>query len=59
MVNVLDWLLSASKYVSGFKDAHSVLRQFLAPENLLKLMKNAFHFNSKALFVLKLVPDFF
>ena len=38
----------------GFKSALSDLRQFLA-ESLLKLMKNAFHFNSKALFVLKIL----
>ena len=40
--------------MSGFTGALSGLRQFLAPESLLKLMKNAFHFNSKALFVLKI-----
>ena len=31
----------------------SVLRQFLARESLLKMMKNAFYFTLKALFVLK------
>ena len=37
-----------------FKGALSGLRQFLATENSLKLMKNAFYFISKALFVLKI-----
>ena len=37
------------------KDAHSSgLRQFLAAESPLKLMKNVFYFISKALFVLKI-----
>ena len=31
------------------------LRQFLATENPLKIMKNAFNFTSKALFVLKIL----
>ena len=35
------------------KGALSGLRQFLAIENPLKMMKNAFYFTSKALFVLK------
>ena len=36
------------------KDALSGLRQFLATKSHLKMMKNAFYFNSKALFVLKI-----
>ena len=36
-----------------FKDALSGLRQFLAIESSLKVMKNPFYFSSKALFVLK------
>ena len=36
------------------QSAPSVLRQFLAAESPLKLMKNAFYFTSKALFVLKI-----
>ena len=36
------------------KDAFSGLRRFLATERPLKMMKNAFYFISKALFVLKL-----
>ena len=36
------------------KGALSGLRQFLATESSLKMMKNAFYFTSKALFVLKL-----
>ena len=37
-----------------FKDALSGLRQFLANESSLNMMKNAFYFTLKALFVLKL-----
>ena len=36
------------------KGALSGLRQSLATENLLKMMKNAFYFTLKALFVLKI-----
>ena len=36
------------------KGALSGLRQFLAIESPLKMMKNAFYFTSKALFVLKI-----
>ena len=36
------------------KGALSGLRQFLAIESPLQMMKNAFHFTSKALFVLKI-----
>ena len=36
------------------KGALSGLRQFLATELPLKMMKNAFYVNSKALFVLKI-----
>ena len=36
------------------KGALSGLRQFLAIESLLKMMKNAFYFTSKALFILKI-----
>ena len=38
----------------GFKVALSGLRQFLANEAPLKMMKNAFYFTSKVLFVLKI-----
>ena len=37
-----------------FKGALSGLRQFLAAGSPLKMMKNAFYFTSKALFVLKI-----
>ena len=36
------------------KGALSGLRQFLVTESSLKMMKNTFHFTSKALFVLKI-----
>ena len=38
---------------SIFKNKLSGIIQFLATDNTLKLMKNAFYFNLKALFVLK------
>ena len=38
----------------SFKGALSGLRQFLASESPLKMMRNAFYFTSKALFVLKI-----
>ena len=41
-------------YEVCFKGALSDLRQFLAIENPLKMMKNVFYFTSKALFVLKI-----
>ena len=37
-----------------FKGALSCLRQFLATESSLKLMKNAFYFTLKSLFVLRI-----
>ena len=37
-----------------FKGALSGLRQFMATELSLKMMKNAFYFTLKALFVLKI-----
>ena len=39
---------------SSFKGALSGLRPFLASESPLKMMKNAFYFTSKSLFVLKI-----
>ena len=36
------------------KSTLSGLRQFLAIENTLKMMKNVFYFTSKALFILKI-----
>ena len=41
--------------VKKLKGAHAGLRQFLAPEGPLKMIKNAFFFTSKALFVLKIL----
>ena len=38
----------------AFKGALSGLRQFLATESPLKMMKNAFYITLKALFVLKI-----
>ena len=42
-----------------FKDALSGLRQFLAAESLLKMMKNAFYLNLKVLFVLEIFQFLF
>ena len=42
------------KAAALFKDTLSGLRQFLATENPSTVMKNAFHFTLKALFVLKI-----
>ena len=41
-----------------FKGALSGLRQFLVVESSLKMMKNAFYFTSKAVFVLKIFKVF-
>ena len=43
----------------SFKSALSGLRQFLATENPLKMMKRAFYFNSKTLFILKILKLLF
>ena len=37
-----------------FQVAHSGLRQFLATESPLQMMKNGFYFTLKAIFVLKI-----
>ena len=42
----------------GFEDALSGLRQFLASESHLKMMKNAFYFTLKPLLVLKIKLHF-
>ena len=42
------------KIIIVFKGVLSGLRQFLATETLLKMMKNAFYFTSKVLFVLNI-----
>ena len=57
----IDWLISFDSLIStleGLEDlvngALSALRQLLERESLLKMMKNAFYYTSKALFVLKI-----
>ena len=45
------WFFGDIEY---FKDTLSGWRQFLATESPLKMMKNAFYFTLKALFVLKI-----
>ena len=47
------------KIIIVSKGVLSGLRQFLATESLLKMMKNAFYFTSKALFVLKIFKFLF
>ena len=46
------WCLK--RFYEGLKGAFLGLRQFLATESPLKMMKNAFYFTSKALFILKI-----
>ena len=46
-------------FLRNIKGALSGLRQFLATESLLKMMKNAFNFTSKVLKILKLMPWLF
>ena len=50
-MNILSFFF---KFTLSFKRAPSGLRQFLATERSLKMMKNACYFTSKALFVLKI-----
>ena len=45
--------------LASIKGALSGLRHFLAIESRLKVMKNAFYFTSKALFVLKIFKFLF
>ena len=50
--NLLSNIFAALSFT--FTDAISGLRQFLTIDSPLKMMKNAFYFSSKALFVLKI-----
>ena len=45
---------TTQKMAHSIKSAFSDLRQFLAAESPLRMIKNAFCFTSKALFVLKI-----
>ena len=47
-------LTKPENFKERLKGALSGLRQFLATESPLKMMRNAFYFTSKALFVLKI-----
>ena len=47
-------LTKPENFKERLKGALSDLRQFLATESPLKMMRNAFYFTSKALFVLKI-----
>ena len=49
------FMYACMKGNEGVKCPLSSLRQFLAAESLFKMMKNAFYFMSKALFVLKIL----
>ena len=44
----------SKKYYFSFKGAFSGLRQFLATENPLKVIKNAFYITLKAFFIFKI-----
>ena len=52
-VNYKYAFLFLSQYILGINDAHSVLRKFLATESSLKMVKYAFYFTLKAIFILK------
>ena len=52
------YLKKTSENYRFFRDALSGPRQLLAAESLLKIMKNAFYFTLKALFVLKIFKFF-
>ena len=46
-----------SQYILGINDAPSGLRKFLATESSLKMVKNAFNFILKAIFILKFLSQ--
>ena len=46
--------IKKEKEITRLKGAFSGLRQFLETKSLLKMLKIAFHFTLKALFVLKI-----
>ena len=51
MTTILEYKV---RFRNSFKGAFSGLRQFLATESPLKMMKNAFYFTLKALVVVKI-----
>ena len=53
MLFKLTFRCNTCQTLSFFKGALSDLRQFLATESPLKMMKNAFYFTLKAFFLLK------
>ena len=53
----LSFICISLVFKNVIKGALSGLRQFLVTQNPLKMMKNAFYFTCKALFVLK-IPKF-
>ena len=56
---LVEWSIACSRNdTNSLKGALSGLRHFLANESPLKIMKNAFYFTSKALFVLKILKFF-
>ena len=50
----IEYPLSISNVFTSVKGALSVLRQFLATESPLQMMKNALYFTLKTLFTLKI-----
>ena len=54
IITILTTTVTVYPWFNVFKGALSGLRQFLATESPLKMMKNAFYITSRALFVLKI-----
>ena len=54
ILNKKEQTISQTVSSTAIKGALPGLRQFLATESSLKMIKNSFYFNSKALFVLKI-----
>ena len=50
--------INSDQCPTSFKEVLLGLRQFLASENPLKMMKKAFYFTSKALFILQIFKFF-
>ena len=53
-ISTIEYPLSTSNVFTSVKGALSVLRQFLATESPLQMMKNALYFTLKTLFTLKI-----
>ena len=58
-MTIAEYIHKSIKEMRSIKGALSGLKQFLSNENPLKMMKNAFYFILKALFVLKIFQFLF